>query len=172
MANSQIAGLTARTLALTDVFPTQDAAASGSAGKNTMQDVMDLISVARTIKVSISSVELLAAFTTPKVIVAAQGASTMIVPLRIVTIKNFVTTPYATNINIIFGLGTVFASTFSNALGFSASEIAINTLTTNASASPASGSINTDLTLSVATGNPTAGDGTIDIYLTYVIMPV
>lgn len=43
MANRQIAGLTARTLAITDVIPTQDAAAAAEAGKNTIQQLKDLV---------------------------------------------------------------------------------------------------------------------------------
>ena len=44
MANRQIYGLTGRTLALTDVIPTQAASGATEAGKNTIQDVKDLIS--------------------------------------------------------------------------------------------------------------------------------
>jgi len=43
MANRQIYGLTARTLALTDVIPTQDAAGSAEAGKNTITDIKTLL---------------------------------------------------------------------------------------------------------------------------------
>lgn len=43
MANRQVYQLTARTLALTDVIPTQDAAGSLEAGKNTIQDVANLV---------------------------------------------------------------------------------------------------------------------------------
>jgi len=39
----QIYALTGRTLALTDVFPTQDAAGATEAGKNTIQEVKNLI---------------------------------------------------------------------------------------------------------------------------------
>lgn len=43
MADRQIAGLTARSLAITDVLGTQDAVAAAEAGKNTMQDVKTLL---------------------------------------------------------------------------------------------------------------------------------
>ena|SRR5436190_11346884 len=43
MADRQISGVTARTLALTDVIPTQDAAGASEAGKNTIQEVKNLL---------------------------------------------------------------------------------------------------------------------------------
>lgn len=43
MANRQIHQLTGRTLALTDVIPTQDAAGAVEVGKNTIQNVIDLV---------------------------------------------------------------------------------------------------------------------------------
>lgn len=43
MADRQIAGLTARAVAITDVLATQDAVAVAEAGKNTMQELKTLI---------------------------------------------------------------------------------------------------------------------------------
>ncbi len=43
MANRQIYQLTARTLAKTDVLPTQNSAGSSEAGKNTVQDMVNLV---------------------------------------------------------------------------------------------------------------------------------
>lgn len=172
MANRQIAGLTARTLALSDVIATQVANGATEAGKNTIQDVADLIGggLLKVVKVSFSAAEILNLFTTPKNLVAAQGAGTVIMPIRIIINKTYVSTTYTTNLNLVMGTGTVFASTFSNALGFSASEIAGYTVVSNGSVSPATSSINAPITLAAATGNPVAGDGTMDVYLYYVVI--
>ena len=47
MANRQIAGLTARTLALTDLIPTQDAAGAVEAGKNTITQLKTALALAK-----------------------------------------------------------------------------------------------------------------------------
>lgn len=152
-----------------------------SAGANTAsrvgQMVIDLIdskpnvaAVIRTVKVTLSSAQILALNGTPITLVAAQGAGTMIRPVQILINKTFVSVAYATNIDLALGSGTVFASTFGNALGFSASEVAVYPVASNASASPATGSINIDLKISVPVGNPTAGNGTLAIYLTYNVI--
>lgn len=173
MANRQISGLTARTLGLSDVIATQVADGSAEAGKNTIQEVADLVGgngLLLEAKVSFSSAEILNLFTTPKTLVAAQGAGTVVMPMRILFNKTYVSITYTTNINLVMGTGTVFASTFSNALGFSSSEIAGYTVVSNGSVSPATSSINAPITLAAATGNPAAGNGTMDVYIYYVVI--
>ena len=54
MANRQIYELSSRTLALTDVMPTQDAAGGTEAGKNSLTDVKQLIAPYKTLTVVVS----------------------------------------------------------------------------------------------------------------------
>ena len=80
MASQQPYQLTARTLALSDVIPTQAADGATEVGKNTIQDVADLITAGSivTVKIPVSSAEILQLFTTPKVLVPAPGAGKFI----------------------------------------------------------------------------------------------
>jgi hypothetical protein len=196
MADSQIYQLSARTLALTDVFPTQDVGGTASAGKNTItelkatmllnnvdntSDANKPVSTAQAVaiaaagnvfnvKVSLTSAEILALFTTPKVLVAAPGAGKVIMPLRILINMVYNSATYATNTNLIAGLNTVFQTTLTGALGFSTNQLATYTLITAAGTSTPATSTNVSFTLSAATGNPTAGNSPLDVYLTYTVI--
>lgn len=164
MADIKISALPAATaLDGSELVPIVQA---GVTSQSTVKDVSAVLKI----KVSLSSAQILALNSVPITIVPAQGANTMIVPVRVVINKHYNSVTYTTNINLVLGAGTVFASTFSNALGFTADEIAGYTITANASASPPSGSINVDLKISASVGNPAAGNSTIDIHLLYTVI--
>jgi hypothetical protein len=121
-------------------------------------------------KISLSSAEILQLFTTPKTLVAAQGANTYIMPIRILVRNNFNSIAYATNINLVLANGLVAQSVFTSALGQTSNYLSSYTITSNAGSSDVAGNTNVALTLSAQTGNPTAGNGTIDVYLTYNVI--
>lgn len=124
-----------------------------------------------TVKVSVSSAEILNLNSVPKTLVAAQGAGTFILPISVLVRKNFVTTQYTSNVNLIFGEGTVFDnSPLSSFLSFTISTITTVPIVEGGELVLASAGINTALTVKADTGNPAAGDGTLDFYVTYRII--
>ena len=141
----------------------------GTLFNNLVDSKQNVLNAIVTVKVSLSSAEILALFTTPKTLVAAQGAGTVLVPIRILINEIYNSIVYATNTTLIVAGGTIFSTNLSSALGFSSSQLATFTLNTNATGSPAS-STNTALTLTTSVGNPTAGNSTIDVYITYAVI--
>lgn len=131
------------------------------------QDVADLAAGGGgsvvTVKVSLSSAEILALFTTPKVLVAAPGAGKILAPIRIVIKNNFGTEGYSGG-PILINLGTL------NLLSNTTYQLSNNAYDFRALTGNAANSTNlsnTAITASVASSNPTLGDGTVDMYITY-----
>lgn len=127
--------------------------------------VDDLIAT-YTATVDISSAEILNSFTTPKVLVAAPGSNKVIVPISIITKFKWNSIAYATNTTIDFKVGTVTTGTLSSTfLAATASTVALtNTFNNFVTA------FNTDLIFQVRTGNPTAGNSTIRVFITYNVI--
>lgn len=134
-----------------------------------------------TSKTSVSSAEILAAYTTPKELVAAPGAGKVILPLSVFYMYTYLTAAYATNTTVVIGydgssagtsvvLGTK-AGFLNQATNFS---LWISLPNTSANDSQSINSItnfvNKNLCFSVSGGNPTAGSGTLVVYLTYKII--
>jgi hypothetical protein len=124
-----------------------------------------------TFDVTIPSADVLDLFDTPIELVSAQGANTIIVPTSVQAQMIYGTTPYATNgvIKIfnggtaeIIAIGDTF--TFANASTISNSENASTLLNQYVSNQP--------LTITVDTGNPTAGDSDIRIFGTYKVIDI
>lgn len=166
MANIKFSELdVAATLTGTEIVPIVQ---SGSSVRTTINDIAALATgEVTTVKVSLTSAEILDLFNTPKQLVAAQGSNTIILPLRVLVYGHYGTATYATNTTLQFATGTLFSTNFSSALGFSADQLATYTLTTNAGTSTPTNSINAALMLTTTGGNPTTGDSTIDVYVTY-----
>jgi hypothetical protein len=125
----------------------------------------------KTVKVSLTSAQILNSNTTPIQLIAAPGAGKAILITNGLLKGNFVTTPYATNTNGVVRVGA--NPLFYQYMGFlinftenimSALFAADNTYIALASAE------NTPVTYITEDGDPTAGDGTIDLYLTYQII--
>lgn len=132
------------------------------------QDIADLS--VQTNVVSISSADILQLNTTPKTIVPAQGAGKFIMPLSVLFKVNFGTTAYATNTNLRIKQGASFDPliTVNSVLAQIADTLIPKVFAPNITAS--SYSLNEPLQVYVQTGNPTAGDGTIDIYVSYIVI--
>jgi hypothetical protein len=131
-------------------------------------------SVAKFVKVSITSAEILQMFTTPKVLVAAPGAGKLIVPISFTFRINYLTTAYATNTNMIFGWGSTSGgalATYTSILAQSQNVLELNAIGSVFGVFGSNASlVNQPLTARVPTGNPTAGDSSIDWYITYMII--
>ena len=137
------------------------------------QDIID--SGVYTVKVSLSSAEILALNTTPKQLVAAPGSGKILQPLFYLVKLSYATAQYATNTTLQFNydglpaVGIVSNSILNRTESFIMRQAAAST-TAFAFAISTSDITNKGLFVSVTNGNPTAGDGTLDIYITYTII--
>jgi hypothetical protein len=118
----------------------------------------------KTVKVSLSSAQILDSNTSPVQLIAAPGAGKMIRVTSITAIFTFNGVAYATNTNGQVRINTYQLNSIS--LNFGAS-----TESTFGFPQAASGTLsNQSINFTTQTGNPTAGDGTIDLYITYQIL--
>lgn len=119
-----------------------------------------------TVKVSLTSAQILALGNTPIVLVAAPGTGKVIKPLSVLYKYNYGTATYLTNTTLLGSYSGVSGNVIStNSIinqtqnSFSASVPQANT--------PLDADVS-NLALVISTSsNPTAGDGTLDIYITY-----
>ena len=112
-------------------------------------------------EVSLSSAEILALFTTPKTLVAATGAGTIILPERYIINFDWASVQYATHINLQAKMGSVSGRTI----------FQIDPVADKQYVSVDSGEIvsNTSLVLTVASGNPTAGNSIMTVGVYYKV---
>lgn len=126
-----------------------------------------------TVKVSLSSAEILALNTTPKTLIAAPGAGKIIQPIIYLWVYTYGTVTYATNTNAdVYYTGSLVL-TGTTILNRTASTIQRQgtASVTAASFLVASQDItNKALMLNVQTGDPTAGDGTLAVHVSYLII--
>lgn len=122
-----------------------------------------------TVKVSLSSAQILALNTTPVTLVAAPGAGKIIQPIAVMFNLVYNTTTYATNILAQIRYAGISANFItSTILGLTASTLA--RLLASTSLTFAAVPSNTALILDTQTGNPTTGNSTMDVYLTYTVI--
>ena len=116
--------------------------------------------------VTLSSSEILALNTSPKVLFPAEDGKIFLVNL-IYYKYNHVTTPYNTggSFRLAYGNGNSFLITFSDILTSVEDTFAYST--PFYSSVKQSSYENTDVLLTTATSNPSAGDGTLDLYFSY-----
>jgi hypothetical protein len=166
MANVKISDLSNATTPLvgTEQFETVQ---GGVSLKTTSNDIASL--AIKKVKVTLSSSEILALFTTPKVLIAAQGANTIINVISIAASLVYNSTPYATNTDIQFSINSLSnLATYSGFLANTSSQIKVSTITSSEGST--SGATNRSLKLISLSGNPTAGNSTLDIYITYNVI--
>lgn len=122
-------------------------------------------------KISLSSAQILALNSTPIQIIAAPGANNVILIDEIFIVYTFVTAAYATNINLLVGWNSVTTP-------FLSTNATINqTVTKHQVWLGQNLSVTEDLSnkaveVRVATGNPTGGDSTMKIIVTYKIIDI
>lgn len=126
-------------------------------------------------KVSLSSAQILALNATPQGLVAAPGAGKVIQPLFYLINYTYGTITYATNTNMRFyyqgipTLGVVSNSMLTRTASYMMRQTSAST-TAFAFDLAGNNPTNKALVVDVETGNPTAGDGIVDIYITYAII--
>lgn len=171
MANRQIAGLTAEgSLDTTFVIPVQVADGSVEAKKVDLEEVKTAFGITepivKTVKVSLSSAEILALFTTTKELVPAVAGKVLIIR-QVFQKYTHVSSPYTSSTwrigynGITFGFINItpIITSADNSEGFSS----------NSPSSSASGAtfIGLPLVIGSTVADPTGGDGTLDLYVTY-----
>ena len=124
-----------------------------------------------TTKVTLTTAQILALFTTPIQLVATPGVNLAIQVIKSSARINYNTVPYATN--LVLGIGSPTASvsqeTITGLLGASITKIQ-NGLAIGSTASETQLISNAAVNVSALVGNPTAGNSSVDIYLTYRII--
>ncbi len=123
--------------------------------------------------VTLSSAQILSLHTTPITLVAAQGAGTLIVPIRITAYVDFNSTPYATDVQtricidpngIVASFGTLTVTGSSSDI---VQSITGTTLSTSGSISTL---FNSPLVAFAPSSNPTAGDSSVKINVLYSVI--
>lgn len=126
--------------------------------------------------VSIPSAEVLTLNSVPVEIVAAQGAGTIIDPISAVALMSNLTTPYATNVFFQIKLSTATQPIFNSGVfinrviaspSYEKFQPTQSTITSNDNMVA-----NQPLVATVGTGNPTAGDGDIQLWVYYRVITV
>ena len=120
-------------------------------------------------KTTITSAQLLDMYTTPVTLVPAQGANTLIVPVNVVLKYRFGTIEYTTNQTITLSPNnSLWTANYNSALAGTSNKYLSRSVTPT---STVTGIID-DLpfTIGVQIGNPLAGDGELDVYLSYYVL--
>jgi hypothetical protein len=130
-----------------------------------------------TVKKSITSGQILSAYSSPIELVAAPGANKIIIPISCITRMTYGTTPYATNVNARLGWdsGTSGTAVLVQSLGLintSANNTLFVPINSSSSYSSLTSYVNKNFCFSIGTGNPTAGDSPIQVSLVYTIIDI
>jgi hypothetical protein len=129
----------------------------------------DACTCVQTVKVSLSSAQILNSFTTPVQLIAAPGAGKSIVATSYLIIYPNGTTAYATNTTgyIAYDTDLVSDQLFGN---FNLAIVSGEQNAGRAADVTRATFENKAIFFKTDTGNPTAGDGTIDLYITYQVI--
>ena len=145
----------------------------GSNVKINVQDIADVAGGGSGLiwdKVTITSSELLSMNSTLVDIVAAPGAGIAILPYSVLLYYRFGTSEYLTNLNVVLSPNnSLWNVTFNSALQGTQDRISSRSIFPTVSASGANID-NQPLQVQIQTGNPTAGDGTLDVYVAYYLI--
>jgi hypothetical protein len=123
-------------------------------------------------KVTISSAEILALNATPKVLVPAQGAGTIIDVISCEMFLDYNSVAYATNVNLFISYDAAGAQlhTTSVSIGAGGFDYYVKFNLNAQNAFNTAVRVNTPIVAYVDIGNPTAGNSTIFMYLTYRVI--
>ncbi len=116
----------------------------------------------------LTSADILTSFATPIEIVAAPGANKMLIPIEMIARTDYGTGTYATNTTLRLLWNSVTQAWDTIDLARTEDYIQIENYYDVVSVE--ANVVNQNLTLQTQTGNPTAGDGTMTIYLWYIIL--
>lgn len=174
MSNKQIHQLTAQgALDSTFVIPVQKADGSVEATKTTIESLkaplgIEGLQVYKTVKVTLSSAEILDLFTTPVELVPAVTGK-LLVPQFLFQKYNHVSSPYTTSGTFRIGLGTpnVGFGAFGAVITSPDNAQGLNNFS-YAQSVAASSYEELPVVIGATTANPTGGDGNLELYLTYL----
>jgi hypothetical protein len=147
---------------------------SGTSKRCTAQSIADLVIVEDSItaletKVSLSAAQILSLNSSPVQLVAAPGANKVVQVLSVLFKYTFVSAAYATNTTLQIKLGSdvyvAVGSVISETHTFWEGIIPFDFVS-------AADIANQPVTITVQTGNPTAGNSTLKVYLSYRIFDV
>jgi hypothetical protein len=133
---------------------------NGSMWKYFVTNAVNLAEI-RTVKVTVTSAEILDAYDTPIELIAAPPSGFYIDPISITARFDYDSTPYATNTN---GLVKIGSGTINGLIPLSTS----NSLMTKMALSGFG--FSGAMTFTVEDGNPTAGDSDLIFYITYQVV--
>ena len=156
------------TPALTDLVPFQpDDAGATEMGASTFQELILSLGLPLTIKVSLTSSEVLNVFTTNKVLIAAPGAGKFIRLWGASFNLDFNSAAYSGNaLRIVIPAGVLTSSTIYTG---SSDTFSVSGFLGSIAGDPTD-FINQPLKLDTTGGNPTTGNSPLDVYLTYSIL--
>lgn len=167
----QIYALTAGTPDSTCVIPFQVADGTTEAEKITYSNFFKTFGIPTTKKISLTSAEILALNTTPKELIAAPGAGYYIRVIGFTCVLNYNSVAYTGNSLVVHHTGST-----ANLLSSTFYTIGSAYMTFVNPSSPANATLaiieNSSLIAEVQSANPASGNSTIDIYVTYSIIPV
>jgi hypothetical protein len=177
MANRQISGLTAESsLDTTFVIPVQKADGSQEAKKASLAEVKTIFNIAepilKTVKRVLSSSEILSLFTTPiEIVPSVEGK--VLVPQFLFQKYNHNTTAFTTSGLFRIGLGTTSFGfvTFGAVITSAEDSEGLNNLIYAQSTSGLTYA-NLPIVVRATTANPEAGDGELELHLTYLEITV
>lgn len=140
-----------------------------------LNDVVDskqnIASAVVTVKVTLTSSQILALNSTPITLVAAQGAGTFINVILIAMRLNYGSVTYTTNTTTRLAIGSFSPiTTDSTILAGTTTNFAAITATQSLVVTGAADWVNIPLKISAVSGNPAAGNSTLDVYVTYNIL--
>lgn len=118
--------------------------------------------------ININNAGVLALNTTPQAVKAAGGANIILIPQQVTIRHNFVTAAFATNTTLQIGVGSVYVDLTTTVMTSGSTQIDVEDITglfTNISA-------NQPINVKVKTGDPTAGGGTLDIWIVYKTLDI
>lgn len=130
-----------------------------------------LSSSTKQVKVSLSQAQILTLGTNPVTLVPAQGAGKVIFPVSVVMNYKFGTLAYSTSVNVLITSPSSPTSILrTGILGFTANVCTFDTPINSGASNPLTP--NEPLQISTGSSNPTVGDSTLDVYVTYYILSI
>lgn len=120
--------------------------------------------------VTITSAQIKNINTSPVVLVPAQGANTVIVPVTLNFVMTYATTPYATDTILRAFISLQQVGTENGVLSATSNFFSNRYIASGYSISGSNFVSNADMVLTTATSNPTAGDSDIKVIVTYYVI--
>jgi len=167
-----ISGLTLKTTPAdqADIIPIYDSLTGTTKGLQ-VSELNAAIAGTQSVKITLSSAQLLNSFTAPITLIAAPGAGKIINIVECVYQFNYGTATYVNPNACSIHTDTINFPQIPFGAGFLTSATSIlGKVAPNSSASSTAFADNQSVIFETGTADPTTGDGTLDLYLTYSII--